>query len=415
VSTARAINAVLAEEGARAERRIARVRILVFALLFIADLALILGGVDYSQGALVFTLSQDVLSLLIAFALALALQRRVPGWSRYAVLTLDTVWLAVTLTAMHRAGMVDPGRLSALAALGGGLLTCVSAMRFSTGATALAGAQAVALSLAAGRLLGAPAEHMIYDALILAVITAVCVWLSRRQRAALDLLATRRRLARFLPQQLVDQIATGALDARLGGRAANVSVLFTDIAGFSTMAERAEPQEVVAMLNQYLTAVVQVVFEQGGTLDKFVGDEVMAIFGAPVERGDDARRAVACALGIRAALRALNQERAEAGLGALRAGVGVHTGQVVAGNIGSPDRMEYTVIGDTVNVAARVEGLTRQLGADVLVTRATAEAAGEGFAFEPLGELPVKGRSEAVEVFSVADGLDAGSLKPGAP
>jgi adenylate cyclase len=183
----------------------------------------------------------------------------------------------------------------------------------------------------------------------------------------------------------------------LGGELRNVSVLFADVRGFTTLAERTSPEELLEVLNSYLAAMTGAVERERGIVDKYIGDEIMAVFGAPLDVSDHAERAVAAALGMLAAVAALNTARRPAA--PLRIGIGIATGEVVAGNVGSPDRLNYTVLGDTVNLASRLQGLTKTYGVPLLVTEETWRAAGQGG--RCLGEANVRGRDAAVRVYTV--------------
>ena len=177
-----------------------------------------------------------------------------------------------------------------------------------------------------------------------------------------------------------------------------MSVLFSDIRGFTSLSESRRPEEVVALLNRYFSLQVEVVFRHGGSLDKFIGDCIMALWGAPLDDAEHAPRAVACALDMADTLQAFKRE-----LGAADAsfdvGIGIHSGPAVVGLIGSDRRREYTAIGDTVNVASRIEGLTKDAGRRILVSRETMLACRETFDFGPAGSYKVKGRSQEVELF----------------
>lgn len=205
-----------------------------------------------------------------------------------------------------------------------------------------------------------------------------------------------------------------------GGRRRQVSVLMADLCAFTTLAERLAPEAVVETLNAYLQAMAGPVLEAGGMLDKYLGDGVMAIFGAPLERADHAQQAVACAAAIVRRVDALNASRLRQGLPVLQVRVAVHAGEAVLGNVGTPDRMDYTAVGDTVNVCSRLQAEARP--DEILVTRSAAEAAGllapspragsggwpEGFVVVGPEPLRLRGRRDPVEVFRLAAaGADA--------
>ncbi|MBI5608122.1 MAG: HAMP domain-containing protein [Deltaproteobacteria bacterium] len=192
-----------------------------------------------------------------------------------------------------------------------------------------------------------------------------------------------------------------ASDVELGGKTMLVTVLFSDIRDFTTLSERMPAQEVVAMLNDYFTAMVAIIMEEGGVVDKYIGDAIMAVFGAPVSHPEDAVRALRAAVRMRLALGPLNERLQSKGFPALRTGIGLHTGSVVAGNIGSDQRMEYTVIGDTVNLASRLESQTKALGVSLLVSEETLKAAQDTVVARFVQELQVKGRTEPVRAYEV--------------
>ena len=211
-------------------------------------------------------------------------------------------------------------------------------------------------------------------------------------------LRTASMFMRFLdPQVVTELIDQGEIDYRKAAEARAVSVLFSDIRGFTALSEVTAPEAVVSLLNTYFSRQVGVIFAHAGTLDKFIGDAIMAFWGAPVSYPDHAARAVAAALDMSRALEEMRGELGELGAG-LEIGIGVHSGSAVVGFIGSNDRLDYTAIGDTVNLASRVEGLTKGI-ARVLVTEATRDAAGDLFDWRDCGLHPVKGRELGVRLF----------------
>ncbi|MCB1305031.1 MAG: adenylate/guanylate cyclase domain-containing protein [Leptospiraceae bacterium] len=178
-----------------------------------------------------------------------------------------------------------------------------------------------------------------------------------------------------------------------------VSVLFSDIRGFTTLSEAMAPEDITNWLNRYFAGVSRIIRDHGGMIDKFIGDAVMAIFGAPVQRDDHARRAVQAAIAMERFRKEISDQFLSEGLPELRTGTGIHSGAVVAGPIGSSDRMEYTVVGDTVNLASRLEGLTPKLQKKILISESTASSY-DG-PVRKLGFARVKGRKERILVYEV--------------
>ena len=209
-----------------------------------------------------------------------------------------------------------------------------------------------------------------------------------------------RNLGRYVSPQVAAEVLKEGTPT-LGGHRRRVTVMFVDIRGFGLLAEAREPAAVVGLINAYFAVIVSVVFKHGGTLDKFIGDAVMAVWGAPVEHPDDALSAVYAAIEIGARTDVLTAERRTRGLLTASLAVGVATGDAIAGNVGDVRRMEYTVIGDAVNVAARLQQLASENGAEVLIAEATAEALAGAVPTVPMGEVTVKHRAEPVGVYAV--------------
>ena len=212
---------------------------------------------------------------------------------------------------------------------------------------------------------------------------------------------TRAELSRFLAPAVAEAVVSGKVELLRVGRLAEVSCIFADIRGFTTMSEVDSPQEVVAMLNTFFTAMANVIFQFEGNLDKFIGDCVMATWGPPITHPDDAGRALRCALGMLDEINAMNAARRAQGKKPIEVGIGVNTGQAVVGYIGSTERHEFTAIGDSVNTASRLCGLAK--GGEVLASEATIRRAGPGFKVEPVSVLQVKGREKGVPSFRVLD------------
>jgi adenylate cyclase len=216
----------------------------------------------------------------------------------------------------------------------------------------------------------------------------------RERRARHEAVA---EFSRFVNPHVVQQLVErGGIEG--AGQSREVTLLFSDIRGFTTLSESRQPEEVVAILNRYFSMQVDVVFRHGGSLDKFIGDAIMALWGAPLDDPDHAKHAVACALDMADTLQEFKRELGDEAAG-FDVGIGLHSGRAVVGLIGSEKRREYTAIGDTVNLASRIEGLTKEAKRRILVSKDTAEQCGDAFDFVSCGTFSVKGRAQPVELF----------------
>ena len=218
-------------------------------------------------------------------------------------------------------------------------------------------------------------------------------------------LAERDKVRDLLGKVVSPEIAAQLLssDLQLGGEEREVTILFSDIRDFTTFSERMAPTELLALLNRYLDRMSSIVEKHGGVVDKYIGDAIMALFGAPVAAPDSAPRALAAAREMSDALVDLNRELTAEGKAPLAFGIGINTARVIAGNMGSKTRLNYTVIGDGVNLAARLEALSKtpEYGTAVIVSEATARAAGQENVLRPLGSVTVKGKSEPVNILAL--------------
>jgi adenylate cyclase len=206
-------------------------------------------------------------------------------------------------------------------------------------------------------------------------------------------------MGKYMTASVMDHLLGGKV--ALGGETLHVTILFSDIRSFTTISEKMNAQELVGLLNEYFTEMVGIVMDNDGVVDKYIGDAIMAVFGAPVPKTDDAVHAVVAAVRMRQALAKLNVSLKSRGLQTLRTGIGIHTGEVVAGNIGSERRMEYTVIGDAVNLASRLESNTKELGVNVLISEDTYALVKHAITARPVREITVKGRAKPVMTYEV--------------
>ncbi len=204
---------------------------------------------------------------------------------------------------------------------------------------------------------------------------------------------------KYLTASVMDHVRAGRVQP--GGELKPVTILFSDIRSFTTISENMDAKELVALLNEYFTEMVGIVMEENGVVDKYIGDAIMAVFGAPVGKDDDPVRAVRAAVRMRVALAKLNISLEKRGMQQLRTGIGVHTGVVVAGNLGSEKRMEYTVIGDAVNLASRLESATKELHVNILISEDTYELVKDSIDTRQVKEIHVKGRGKPVMTYEV--------------
>jgi adenylate cyclase len=241
---------------------------------------------------------------------------------------------------------------------------------------------------------GVVATLMIWT--IWAVLTVFGYLTEGRERAK-----TRKVLEGYVSPSVAQQVMNNSELLKLGGEERQLTVLFSDIRGFTTMSEQFSAGELTNFLNEYFTPMTALVFEHGGTLDKYMGDAIMAFFGAPGEQLDNAEKACVAALDMVACLAALNERWAERGLPAIDIGIGINSGPMRVGNMGSTQRMDYTVMGDNVNLGSRLEGINKAYGTHIMASEFTVAATEGQIHFREIDAVRVKGKMEPVRIFEV--------------
>jgi adenylate cyclase len=229
--------------------------------------------------------------------------------------------------------------------------------------------------------------------------TAIAVENARaHERLAREEVA-RANYSRFLPEYVVKQMLENPESFKLGGVSQTITILFADIRGFTRISEHAPPEKIVNLLNRYFSAMTDIIFAHGGTLDKYLGDGLMALFGAPTATPDDASNALNAAVAMQRRMLGINRELHDEGFPEIGVGMGMHTGEVIVGYIGSDRRSEYTAIGDTVNTSSRLESNAR--GGEILISDATAQAAHSRYKLKPREPIMVKNRQQPVKLWEV--------------
>lgn len=222
-------------------------------------------------------------------------------------------------------------------------------------------------------------------------------YLQERQRAA----SIKDAFSRYVSAQVVDQMVAHPDRLRLGGEKRVLTLLFCDLAGFTSMSEKLQPEQVAHVINLYLTHMTRIILAKGGTVDKYIGDAIMAFWNAPLDDPDHARHAVEAAIGMIDAMEGLQDEFIKEGApGCLSIRIGLHTGPAIVGNMGSEERFDYSCLGDTVNLAARLEGVNKTYGTPILFSHATRVLLGDDIAVRPVDKVRVKGKDEPVDIYT---------------
>jgi adenylate cyclase len=395
------IQRALAAERLRTGRLLARIRLAGITVAFALDWLLpkcFAEGAYYQTSLGIFGIYWVVAVSLCLADLRSERMARLVGLD-VALLDMPAAF-ALQLSASGRTG--DPVA-GVLAITYFAALILASCFSLQPRRIVLAGAVGVVLGVCLLLVNGAAPSLVVMATLVMTGTALGCHALTARTielvRSMADEQRRRLRLAGYVSPQVAAR-AESLVDESAPGESRTVTVLFADLRGFTAMSEALPSDYVVSLLNDFHSRMVGAVSACEGTLDKYLGDGLMAYFGAPVAAADHAVRAVRCAISMKKSLAEMNAARAARGEPPLRMGVGLHSGPVVLGDIGAPSRREYTAVGDTVNVAARIQELTKTVQFPVLVSDETRRLAGEAFPFEPVSLLPLRGKREPVRCWT---------------
>lgn len=391
------------EERVRNARRATWLRAVIVSAFFINTLVMI-----FIVGVWPWTPSTVVFTVYFVLALALlAIARRSENAAvaaTYAIPFLD-IPMVFTLQVLALPYQ-EPAELQASGvALQSILLLLVlfSVLTLHRWVVTTAATVALALLITFAFVSGSASDWYTFYVLLTVSFALIALYALQRLEALVTSTAyehaRRDRLRRYFSPRVANLLEEGVGEIKDATRI--ITVLFSDIRGFTAMSQAMAPEEVVAMLNEYYDVMVQAIFETGGTLDKFMGDGIMAYFNAPLDQPDHATRALRCAETMMRALDELNARRRRRGEEPLHMGVGIHTGPATLGSIGSPRRRDYTAVGETVNLAAHLEKLTRDTNGGVLITESTYALAEEAAVVRPIEGLSLQGIDRPVSLYTL--------------
>jgi adenylate cyclase len=384
-------------------RLINRLRLAGVAAFAITSLVLLSSG-DES-----WSIASKGLGIYFSIALLLWIlgerQSRILWLSRFGIPIIDIPMVtAVQLFALNNAAV--PGQTSEFTISVFVCLLMLSALTLSPSHIYLT----LGMSIIAEQILQAQADislgGRVLSTVILTLATWICVHAGKNRiglvRAVANAETRRQRLQRYFSPGIGELLEKQGGSALEEGKECELTVVFTDIRGFTSMSERLGSRETVSLLNSFHAKMVAALFRHAGTLDKYMGDGLLAYFNAPIGQTDHAERAIRCALDMQKDLREMNLDHLGEEMPTIRMGIGIHTGRAIVGDIGAPSRREFTAIGDAVNVASRVEQLTKDCKVEILVSETTATLTADDMALEEVGEFSIRGRTEPLKLYTPA-------------
>jgi adenylate cyclase len=354
-------------------------------------------GKDFRLAGLFSLISDAVLLGVIPVVWAFELKEIYPDWLllKFEYPIVPTIFLAVNSLTLHpkypivitSTTLIVMGGMLAFALLQPGIeLTNDWGLTYTTAAVTMEGFLSQMLSILTTG----------------ALLTAITILARNSLHRAVELEKINGNLERYFSPSVIDAIEQSeALPFSQKVSNEKIAVMFSDLRGFTAFSDTHDPEEVVSFLREYHNRMVKVIFDHGGTVDKFLGDGIMVTFGTPIIEGNEAQRAVKAAMAMKKEMDAINATRAAVGKTTLQQGIGIHYGPAIIGNIGSNERMEYTAIGDTVNTASRIEGQCAALGEELLISQSVKEQIAEGLLLKSYPDQTLKGKGEKMALYSL--------------
>ncbi len=401
------IDNILRDRAFKNERAVAFIRFGFFSLSLILDTLAYIGVIQYTAiRPQLMTIVMDVIVVFTAaIILVLLLNNIYHDFLKFFAITFDYSLIAMML--IYDPTIPKGGQLIYWVILVASIFSfLLNLLRYSKPGAIYSSILTIALFLGVTNYYNNGDAENIFPMLFnLLMMLLIGYSITSSSRKMMEEANTKKMMERYLPPQLVNELYKKNANIEPGGESRKVTILFSDIRSFTTISESMSPNAVVTLLNGYLSTMTDIIFHNKGTIDKFIGDAIMTIFGAPIESGDDAQRAVKTAISMISALKDFNNLHKELH-SPLEVGIGIHTGEVIAGNIGSDKRLDYTVIGDNVNLSSRIESLTKFYKCPILITQSTYEELKKENSVDTtitreVDTVIVKGKSKSIRIYEV--------------
>ncbi|MCB1179905.1 MAG: adenylate/guanylate cyclase domain-containing protein [Leptospiraceae bacterium] len=401
------VDNILRERELKNEKRVAWIRFIALCPMAFLDLLAYLNIIQFTEiPPNLITIALDFFFVLSgATVLILLIKNKFPKFLTYLVLTFDYSFVLLSI-------LFDPTvsketyMISWVALVGPIFFYFINLLRYSKQATIYAGFLSIVVYLVCVIHFNAY-DRGDFIPMLIVMITMLGMGYSitSSNKEMMIEANTKKLMERYLPPQLIGELYTHNASLEPGGKIQRVSILFSDIRSFTSISESMSPEEIVYFLNDYLSDMTEIIFNHQGTIDKFIGDAIMTIFGAPIQGKDDALRAIKTAIEMNFNLSNFNKKHPQLEKG-LEVGIGIHTGEVIAGNIGSDKRLDYTVIGDAVNLSSRIQDLTKFYKCPILISESTKDELSndtidQGFVTREVDKVIVKGKTESVKIFEI--------------